>query len=214
MLLENPYYGLRRPRGQLRSSLHHVSDLFIMGAALIMEGHTLLSWAEDRGCWPLACHGVSMGGHMASLAASAWPKPVALVPCMAWTSGSVTFCQGVMAGAVPWPLLRHQLTGDWGAEVWSLVDSPEFDEERRFLSYPDWRSPVLEQEAGRRSGGAESLAPTLDFMRGLMDECTHLANYSQLTDPELVELVVARSLLLFQVPSSPPGTTPTSPGVE
>ena len=25
LLLENPYYGLRKPRAQLRSSLHHVS---------------------------------------------------------------------------------------------------------------------------------------------------------------------------------------------
>jgi hypothetical protein len=34
-----------------------------------------------------------MGGHMASLAASTWPKPISLVPCLAWTSASVTFCQ-------------------------------------------------------------------------------------------------------------------------
>ena len=74
---------------------------------------------------------------MASLAASAWPKPVALVPCLAWTSGSVTFCQGVptsifgrivsrfnfshcfakvMAGAIDWRLLTKQL-GEWRDEV-------------------------------------------------------------------------------------------------
>ena len=28
--------------------------------------------------------------------------------------------------------------------------------------------------------------------RGLMDECTHLGNYSQPMDPDLVEMVVAR----------------------
>ena len=137
MILENPYYGLRKPKGQLRSSLHYVSDLFVMGACLIMEAQVLLHWAEKEGCWPLACHGISMGGHMASLAASAWPKPVALVPCLAWTSGSVTFCQGVpssffgrivsrfnfshciakvMAGAIDWRLLTKQL-GEWRDEV-------------------------------------------------------------------------------------------------
>ena len=187
ILLENPYYGLRRPRGQLRSSLHHVSDLFVMGAALIMEAHVLLSWAEREGCWPLACHGISMGGHMATLAASAWPKPVALVPCLAWTSGSVTFCQGVMAGAIDWRLLANQLvdTGDLREEVWRLVDSPEFDSQKKFLPRPDFRARPLE------GGGAGELGPALEFMRGLMDECTHLGNYTPPIDPDLVELVVA-----------------------
>ncbi len=52
-----------------------------------------MKWAEKQGLGPLCCHGISMGGHMASLAASAWPKPISLVPCLAWTSASVTFCQ-------------------------------------------------------------------------------------------------------------------------
>ena len=186
LLLENPYYGLRKPRAQLRSSLHHVSDLFIMGAALILEAHVLLSWAERQGCWPLACHGISMGGHMASLAASAWPKPVALVPCLAWTSGSVTFCQGVMSGAIPWHLLAAQRE-EVAKEVWQLVDSPEFDSERRFLAYPDYRPRPLQGQPGE-----EQVAQALDLMRGLMDECTHLANYAAPRDPDLVELVVAK----------------------
>ena len=150
IILENPYYGLRKPKGQLRSSLHHVSDLFVMGACLIMEGHQLLTWAEKEGCYPLACHGISMGGHMASLAASAWPKPVALVPCLAWTSGSVTFCQGVMAGAINWPLLVSQLQQEkeLQGEVWRLVHSPEFDQSNQFISYSDYRPrPLMEKES-------------------------------------------------------------------
>ena len=75
ILIENPYYGLRRPRKQLRSSLFHVSDLFVMGAALIMEAQVLLGWARAQGCAPLVCHGISMGGHMAGLAAAACPEP-------------------------------------------------------------------------------------------------------------------------------------------
>jgi hypothetical protein len=34
---ENPYYGLRKPKDQLRSSLHYVSDLFVMGGCLLLE---------------------------------------------------------------------------------------------------------------------------------------------------------------------------------
>ena len=74
ILLENPYYGLRKPKNQLRSSLHYVSDLFVMGACVIMDSQVLLKWAQKEGFGPLCCHGISMGGHMASLAASAWPS--------------------------------------------------------------------------------------------------------------------------------------------
>jgi hypothetical protein len=49
-----------------------------------------------------------MGGHMASLAASAWPKPISLVPCLAWTSASVTFCQ-VRGGGGGYCQLINQL---------------------------------------------------------------------------------------------------------
>ena len=33
---------------------------------------------------------------------------------------------------------------------------------------------------------------TFNFMRGIMDECTHLANFSSLVDPELVIIIKAR----------------------
>ena len=70
IILENPYYGLRKPKGQLRSSLHYVSDLFLMGACIIMESQILMRWAQEEGFGPLCCHGISMGGNMACLAAS------------------------------------------------------------------------------------------------------------------------------------------------
>ena len=106
VLVENPYYGLRKPRKQLRSSLFFVSDLFIMGAALIFESQVLLRWAREEGFGPLVCHGVSMGGHMACLSASASASPVGVVPCLAATSGSVNFCRGVMSGAINWSQLE------------------------------------------------------------------------------------------------------------
>ena len=99
IIIENPYYGLRKPRKQLRSSLFFVSDLFIMGAALILE-----AWEQSFS--PLVCHGISMRGHMASLATAASHIPVGLTPCLAATSGSVTFCRGVMSGAINWSQLE------------------------------------------------------------------------------------------------------------
>jgi len=179
IILENPYYGLRKPKGQLRSSLHYVSDLFLMGACIIMESQILMRWAQEEGFGPLCCHGISMGGNMACLAASSWPLPVGLVPCLSWTSGSVTFCQGVMSKAIPWELMREQLSRveEYKKNVWSLVDSPEFDSEKRYIS----KHRVEERKN----------CQALHFMRGLMDECTHLGNYSTPVDTDLVELVLA-----------------------
>ncbi|CAF1377564.1 unnamed protein product [Rotaria sordida] len=53
ILLENSYYGLRKPPDQSRSSLLYVTDLYIMAIL----------------------HGFSLGGHMASLAFTKWPDP-------------------------------------------------------------------------------------------------------------------------------------------
>ena len=45
---------------------------------------------------------------MASLAASSWPKPIVLVPCLSWSTASSVFTRGVMSGAIDWDLLETQ----------------------------------------------------------------------------------------------------------
>lgn len=45
---------------------------------------------------------------MASLAASSWPKPLVLVPCLSWSTASGVFTRGVMSGAIDWSLLENQ----------------------------------------------------------------------------------------------------------
>ncbi|XP_053995906.1 protein ABHD18 isoform X4 [Hylaeus anthracinus] len=108
LLLENPFYGLRKPQNQIRSSLHNVCDIFIMGGCLIMESIVLLNWCEQQGFGPLGLTGLSMGGHMASLAATNWPKPIPLVPCLSWSTASPVFTQGVMSASINWTLLENQ----------------------------------------------------------------------------------------------------------
>ena len=66
VLLENPFYGSRKPAGQVRSQLNHVSDLFVMGLALICECLVLLNWLEGEGLGPVGLTGVSMGGHVSA----------------------------------------------------------------------------------------------------------------------------------------------------
>jgi len=108
LILENPFYGLRKPEEQYRSSLLNVSDIFVMGGSLILEGIAILQWLEKEGYGPNLMHGISMGGHMASLAAITWGKPIPLVPCLSWSTASGVFTQGVMSGAIDWKSLENQ----------------------------------------------------------------------------------------------------------
>ncbi|XP_044019208.1 protein ABHD18 isoform X2 [Aphidius gifuensis] len=112
LLMENPFYGVRKPPDQIRSNLHNVSDIFIMGGCLIMESIVMLNWCEKQGFGPLGLTGLSMGGHMASLAATSWPKPIPLVPCLSWSTASPVFTQGVMSESIDWSLLQSQYFSD------------------------------------------------------------------------------------------------------
>lgn len=73
-----------------------------------MESIVLLNWCEQQGFGPLGLTGLSMGGHMASLAATSWPKPIPLVPCLSWSTASPVFTQGVMSASINWTLLEDQ----------------------------------------------------------------------------------------------------------
>lgn len=112
IILENPFYGKRKPEDQVASALHNVSDIFVMGGCLILESLVLFNWCEKEGLGPLGITGLSMGGHMASLAASNYPKPLVLVPCLSWSTASSVFTEGVMSYAINWDLLETQYYAD------------------------------------------------------------------------------------------------------
>uniref|UniRef100_A0A1B6EA70 Uncharacterized protein n=1 Tax=Clastoptera arizonana TaxID=38151 RepID=A0A1B6EA70_9HEMI len=129
ILLENPFYGKRKPKDQVRSILHNVSDVFVMGGCLILESLALFNWCESQGYGPLGVTGMSMGGHMASLAATSWPKPLVVVPCLSWSTASGVFTEGVISGAINWELLETQFRTDsvYKAEIMNMVNVIEDD---------------------------------------------------------------------------------------
>jgi hypothetical protein len=273
ILLENPYYGVRKPKHQLRSSLHNVSDLFVMGGGLVLESLVLFHWCERQGFGPLGISGISMGGHMASLAATNWHKPVSLIPILSWSTASTVFTEGVMSEAIPWQLLQEQYhaNSSYEVEVAKLVHSPEnnyknvafrlgqtfarnypgsvsdmeaFQKEFFLKSHEtaDRRDECSGTQSTQKNNTSSSVtikspgaahyhteAPdsstrhpepkpnntrnkswwktfnllsrsnalpydtALHFMRGVMDECTHVGNFSKPVDTSLVIVVVAKS---------------------
>ncbi|CAO2613285.1 Protein ABHD18 [Lemmus lemmus] len=233
LLLENPYYGCRKPKDQVRSSLKNVSDLFVMGGALILESAALLHWLEREGYGPLGMTGISMGGHMASLAVSNWPKPMPLIPCLSWSTASGVFTTAdsfkmghdfmkhFPSSADKLPnlnLVSRTLNLDTADQVVSpkhvechtsgktsistiskghlLQDTTKMEclnqtlstNKSRYASYHPQSSHLLSKEGKRSNLQKESLI----FMKGVMDECTHVANFSVPVDPSLIIVVQAK----------------------
>ncbi|XP_018578413.1 protein ABHD18 isoform X2 [Anoplophora glabripennis] len=225
IILENPYYGIRKPKDQIRSSLHYVSDIFVMGGCLVLECLVLLNWCEILGFGPLGVTGISMGGH------------------------------GVMSESIDWDMLQAQyisneLYCDTLSKLCKIVDDPFACDLSRlpdvaFDTIPDLYNssctsyvtphkvismfnvatsncPTIAYKQSSQtktlfSSGEYSLMNLLKephpllkpkksrvdvkkrakealwFMRGMMDECTHLKNFSVPYDTSLIISVCARA---------------------
>ncbi|XP_062470135.1 protein ABHD18 isoform X1 [Pezoporus occidentalis] len=265
LLLENPYYGCRKPKDQLRSCLKNVSDLFVMGGALVLESAALLHWLEREGYGPLGMTGISMGGHMASLAVTNWPKPLPLIPCLSWSTASAVFTTGVLSKAVNWRELEKQYFTQTVYEeeiiqmleycgtdsfkmgqdfvknfpdsvdslkdvdmtsrmfnldsssktvskeaVHSFTTSTLSASSERLLAQDAPKMQCINQTFSTSSSSKKNLSSSqehrinkkrksdtlqresLRFMKGVMDECTHVANFSVPVDPSLIIVVQAK----------------------
>uniref|UniRef100_A0AAQ4RRM7 Abhydrolase domain containing 18 n=1 Tax=Gasterosteus aculeatus aculeatus TaxID=481459 RepID=A0AAQ4RRM7_GASAC len=193
LLLENPYYILLLSFSHLRSCLKNVSDLFVMGGALILESTVLLRWLEREGYWPLGMTGISMGGYMASLAVTNWPKPIPLIPCLSWSTASSVFTTGVLSKAVNWTELEKQyaINSVYEKEIIKLLDYCG-------VCHPSTLSLHANNTLhGKKSDSSKCYRPSLhqesiSFMKAVMDECTHMANFSVPVDTSLIIGVQAK----------------------
>lgn len=184
LILENPYYGQRKPTEQSRSGLLQVKDLFIMGLSLVLEGQYLLRWLEKEGYGPLGLTGISMGGHMASLAATSWPKPLAIIPCMSWTSASVVWTEGVLSKAIQWRTLEAQYA-DCFYSIEPLMKTQDCGSKKIEVGQPSSDFENKEKALRRRQA--------VVFMKNVMDQVTGLRNFSVPIDPTMATFVVAKA---------------------
>lgn len=72
---------------------------------------------------------------MASLAATNWPKPISLVPCLSWSTASPVFTEGVMSASINWALLEMQYFSDkvYQNDLAKMVKIIDEDVSIRFL---------------------------------------------------------------------------------
>ncbi|KAL2652340.1 hypothetical protein R1flu_020468 [Riccia fluitans] len=108
LVLESPYYGNRRPKGQRGARLLCVSDLLLLGRATIEESRALLHWLDqEEGYGKLGVCGLSMGGVHAAMVGSLHPKPLATVPLLAPHSAAAAFCEGILQYGLAWEALMR-----------------------------------------------------------------------------------------------------------
>jgi dienelactone hydrolase len=109
LILENPFYGRRRPEGQRSAALRSVAEQLAMNRATVRESRALLAHFRARGLERLAVSGYSMGGFMSALTVTRCPFPVAAIPCATGLSPAPVFVEGVLSRSIVWPELARAI---------------------------------------------------------------------------------------------------------
>jgi hypothetical protein len=150
LLLENPFYGNRRPVGQAGSAVQTVSDLALMAFAAVREGRALLAWLSGRHA-RVGVAGYSMGGQMAAMIAAASPSPLAVAALAPSANPATVFVRGYLRHAVDLDALG-------GPEARTLLDARLRRFDVRALPPPP-RGSSMVVVAGRRDGIVEPADP-------------------------------------------------------
>lgn len=109
VLLENPFYGARRPAYQRGVGLRHVTDQFVMNMATVEEACALLVWLQQQGHRKVGITGYSMGGYVSALVGALFPHEVGVVPCAAGHEPVYTFTEGLLSRLIAWERLGSDL---------------------------------------------------------------------------------------------------------
>ncbi|EME31655.1 hypothetical protein Gasu_10390 isoform 1 [Galdieria sulphuraria] len=129
VILENPYYGSRKPVHQVGSKLAYVQDLLLLGFATILECMSIAKYfSEDVEYRSMCFTGLSQGGLHAAMAASLYPFSVATVAAFSPHSAVPVFTDGVLRQSCSW----NQLAATMNEAVQSscTIQHPEDSHER------------------------------------------------------------------------------------
>lgn len=117
VILENPFYGRRRPKGQQGYFVRSVAEQLMMNRATVREARALLAHYRGEGVEKLAVSGYSMGGFMSALTATRCSFPVAVIPCAAGLSPAPVFVEGVLSRSIEWRSLSESDGGEVAARA-------------------------------------------------------------------------------------------------
>lgn len=109
VLLENPFYGKRRPLGQRGVVIRTFTEFLRMSRAATDEGIALLRYFKKNGHTRLGVTGISMGGYVSLTAAARSEMEIAVAACIPSHSGSPVYVDGALSKACDWNTLCSHL---------------------------------------------------------------------------------------------------------
>ncbi|MEM7184341.1 MAG: alpha/beta hydrolase family protein [Spirochaetota bacterium] len=110
IILENPFYGIRRPQGQKGDSLEDFTSFLRMSRAATDEGIALIHYLRQTiGFTTLGVTGVSMGGYIALTVAARCNTELATAACIPCHSASPVYVDGLLSRACAWQDLQEEL---------------------------------------------------------------------------------------------------------
>jgi pimeloyl-ACP methyl ester carboxylesterase len=108
IVLQNPFYGPRRPHWQRGTRLRRMTDQLMMNLATVEETRALLKWLRHDGYTKLGVTGYSMGGFMAGFAAQTVPFPIAAIPCAAGDTAVAPLIDSPLRNICDWESLAEE----------------------------------------------------------------------------------------------------------
>jgi dienelactone hydrolase len=111
IILQNPYYGRRKPHGQRQTRLRRMTDQVMMNLATVQEARALLKWLRGEGFARVGVTGYSMGGFMAGFSAQTVPFPVAAIPCASGDTAVATLVDSPLRDICDWKKLAEEAGG-------------------------------------------------------------------------------------------------------
>lgn len=117
VILQNPFYGPRRPSWQRSTRLRSMTDQLLLNLAAVEEARALLHWLRGEGFGRVGITGYSMGGAMAAFAAQTVPFSVAAVPCAAGDTSVAPLVESPLRNICDWETLAEEAGGADHAEM-------------------------------------------------------------------------------------------------
>ena len=107
-LLENPYYGLRRPAAQPAENLATAADQALLIWGMVEEARGLLGWLWRQRRGAVCVAGYSMGGFVAGAVGSLCDHPVGVAALAAGVSPAPVYTRGLLSRQVDWDALGRE----------------------------------------------------------------------------------------------------------
>ena len=142
LLLENPFYGIRKPKGQAGVYIRTFTDFLAMSRAATDEGIAILEYFRRQGHQNLGVTGISMGGYTSLTTAARSRLTLAVAACVPCHSGAPVYLEGALSRSCAWEKLESNfLKIDMNARTYmkKILDQSDI----RFFPKPNRSDKII-----------------------------------------------------------------------